>query len=63
MNIIKLAFPSDPKPVVRVRRSECGRVWRIHQPNGYSMNSRRTKRAAVALAQRNFPGYEIRVEE
>ena len=63
MNIIKLAFPSDPKPVLRVKRSECGRVWRIVQPNGYSMISRRTKRAAVALAQRDFPGYEVRVEE
>jgi len=63
VNIIKLGFPNDPKPVIRVKRSECNRVWRIHQPNGYSMNSRRTKRAAVALAQRNFPGHEIRVVE
>ena len=60
VNVIKLTFP---KPVVRVRRSKCGRVWRVHQPNGYSINSQRTKGAAVALAQKNFPDYEIRVEE
>jgi hypothetical protein len=60
-NIVSLAFPSDPKPTITIKQSQCGRVWRVIEPSGYSLNSRKTKAGAVALAKRNYPSYAIRV--
>jgi hypothetical protein len=65
MTIISFSSPQDRvgKPVWIVATNG-GKCWKIFPPGAsYTMQDRRTKRGAIAFAERTYPGIAIEVRE